>query len=68
MSDDRPTNERIINVGNNDGSIRGYVSDSNNVQLSASHSENSIFPKTPEFKITHAQKAEENRTEEEKED
>jgi len=68
MSDGRPTNKHTVDVSNNDGSIRGYVSDSNNVQLSASHSENSIFPKTPEFKITHAQKAEENRTEEEKED
>ena len=33
MSDDRPANERIINVSNNDGSIRGYVSDSDNVQI-----------------------------------
>ena len=33
MSDDSPANERIINVSNNDGSIRGYVSDSDNVQI-----------------------------------
>ena len=68
MSDDRPTNERIINVSNNNGSIRGYASDSDNISISASHSEDSFLPKTPEFKITHAQKAKENRTEEEKED
>ena len=68
MSDDRPANERIINVSNNDGSIRCYINDADNHSIRASHSENPIFPKTPEFKITQAQKAKENRTEEEKED
>ena len=56
MSDDRPTNERIINVSNNDGSIRGYVSDSDNVQLSAKTNSNPLFPETTEFKITKKDK------------
>ena len=64
MSDDRPTNERIINVSNNDGSIRGYVSNSNNVQLSAKTNSNPFFPETTEFKITKITQKEENRTEE----
>ena len=64
MSDDRPTNERIINVSNNDGSIRGYVSDSDNVQISAKVNSNSFFPETTEFKITKITQKEENRTEE----
>ena len=64
MSDDRPTNERTINVSNNDGSIRGYVSDSDNVQISAKVSSNSFFPETTEFKITKITQKEENRTEE----
>ena len=64
MSDDRPTNERIINVSNNDGSIRGYVSDSDNVQISAKANSNSFFPETTEFKITKITQKEENRTEE----
>jgi len=68
MSDERTDDKRIIDVSNHDGNIRGYVNDANNVSICASHSENPIFPKTPEFKITHAQKAKENRTEEEKED
>ena len=68
MSDGRPADKHTINVGNNNGSIRGYVSDSNNVQLSAKTNSNPLFPETTEFKITHAQKAKENRTEEEKED
>ncbi len=64
MSDDRPTNERIINVSNNDGSIRGYVSDSDNVQIFAKADSNSLFPETTEFKITKITQKEENRTEE----
>ena len=64
MSDDRPTNERIINVSNNDGSIRGYVSDSDNVQIVAKADSNSLFPETTEFKITKITQKEENRTEE----
>ena len=64
MSDDRPANERIINVSNNDGSIRGYVSDSDNVQIFAKVDSNSFFPETPEFKITKITQKEENRTEE----
>jgi hypothetical protein len=64
MSDDRPANERIINVSNNDGSIRGYVSDSDNVQISAKANSNSFFPETTEFKITKITQKEENRTEE----
>ena len=64
MSDDRPTNERIINVSNNDGSIRGYVSDSDNVQIFAKVDSNSFFPETTEFKITKITQKEENRTEE----
>ena len=35
LSDDRPTNKRIIDVGNYDGNIRGYVSDNNYVQIFA---------------------------------
>ena len=64
MSDDRPINERIINVSNNDGSIRGYVSDSDNVQIFAKADSNSLFPETTEFKITKITQKEENRTEE----
>ena len=64
MSDDRPTNERIINVSNNDGSIRGYVSNSDNVQIFAKVDSNSLFPETTEFKITKITQKEENRTEE----
>tara|TARA_R100000152_G_C6650877_1_gene92532 strand:- start:19 stop:222 length:204 start_codon:yes stop_codon:yes gene_type:complete len=64
MSDDRPTNERIINVSNNDGSIRGYVSDSDNVQIFAKADSNSLFPETTKFKITKITQKEENRTEE----
>ena len=64
MSDDRPANERIINVSNNDGSIRGYLSDSDNVQISAKANSNSFFPETTEFKITKITQKEENRTEE----
>ena len=64
MSDDRPANERIINVSNNDGSIRSYVSDSDNVQISAKANSNSFFPETTEFKITKITQKEENRTEE----
>jgi hypothetical protein len=66
MSDERTDDKRIIDVSNHDGSIRGYINDADNHSICASHSENPIFPKTPEFKIT--QKTEENRTEEEKED
>tara|TARA_R100001463_G_scaffold62310_1_gene115206 strand:+ start:353 stop:559 length:207 start_codon:yes stop_codon:yes gene_type:complete len=68
MSNAGPNDKRIIDVSNNDGSIRCYINDADNHSICASHSENPIFPKTPEFKITQAQKAKENRTEEEKED
>jgi len=68
MSDERTDDKRIIDVSNYNGNIRGYINDADNHSIRASHSENTIFPKTPEFKITHAQKAKENRTEEEKED
>ena len=68
MSDGRPTNKHTVNVSNNDGSIRGYVSDSNNVQLSAKTNSNSFFPETTEFKITKITQEKENRTEKEKED
>ena len=68
MSDDRPTNERIINASNNNGSIRGYVSDSDNVQIFAKVNSNSFFPETAEFKIKENTQKEENRTEKEKED
>tara|TARA_R100000742_G_C4192806_1_gene24340 strand:+ start:268 stop:474 length:207 start_codon:yes stop_codon:yes gene_type:complete len=68
MSDAGPNDKRIIDVSNHDGNIRGYINDANNISISASSSKNPIFPETPEFKITHAQKAKENRTEEEKED
>ena len=64
MSDDRHANDRIIYVSNNDGSIRGYVSDSDNVQISAKANSNSFFPETTEFKITKITQKEENRTEE----
>ncbi len=64
MSDDRPDDKRIIDVSNNDGSIRGYVSDSDNVQISAKANSNSFFPETTEFKITKITQKEENRTEE----
>ena len=68
MSDGRPVDKHTTNVGNNNGSIRGYVSDSNNVQLSAKTNSNSFFPKTTEFKITKITQEKENRTEKEKED
>ena len=68
MSDGRPTNKHTVNVSNNDGSIRGYVSDSDNVQLSAKTNSNSFFPETTEFKITKITQEKENRTEKEKED
>ena len=68
MSDGRPADKHTINVGNNNGSIRGYVSDSNNVQLSAKTNSNSFFPETTEFKITKITQEKENRTEKEKED
>ncbi len=64
MSDDRPTNERIINVSNNNGNIRGYISDNDNVQIFAKADSNSLFPETTEFKITKITQKEENRTEE----
>ena len=56
MSDGRPINKHTTDVGNNNGSIRGYVSDSNNVQLSAKTNSNSFFPETTEFKITKKDK------------
>ena len=68
MSDDRPTDKHTVNVSNNNGSARGYVSDSNNVQLSAKTNSNPLFPETTEFKITKITQKEENRTEKEKED
>ena len=68
MSDGRPINKPTTDVGNNNGSIRGYVSDSNNVQLSAKTNSNSFFPETTEFKITKITQEKENRTEKEKED
>jgi len=68
MSDGRPTNKYTINVGNNDGSIRGNISDSDNVKISAKVNSNSFFPETTEFKITKITQKEENRTEKEKED
>ena len=68
MSDGRPVDKHTTNVGNNNGSIRGYVSDSDNVQLSAKTNSNPLFPETTEFKITKITQKEENRTEKEKED
>ena len=68
MSDDRPINKHTVDVSNNDGSIRGYVSDSDNVQISAKANSNSFFPETTEFKITKITQEKENRTEKEKED
>ena len=68
MSDGRPVDKHTTNVGNNNGSIRGYVSNSNNVQLSAKTNSNSFFPETTEFKITKITQEKENRTEKEKED
>ena len=68
MSDGRPTNKHTVNVSNNNGSVRGYVSDSDNVQLSAKTNSNPLFPETTEFKITKITQKEENRTEKEKED
>ena len=65
MSDGRPVDKHTTNVGNNNGSIRGYVSDSDNVQFSAKTTSNSLFPEATEFKITQEK---ENRTEKEKED
>ena len=40
MNNGRPINKHTTDVGNNNGSIRGYVSDSNNVQISAKSSSN----------------------------
>ena len=68
MSDGRPTNKHTINAGNNDGSIRGNISDSDNAKISAKVNPNSFFPETTEFKITKITQKEENRTEKEKED
>ncbi len=68
MSDGRPINKHATDVGNNNGSIRGYVSDSDNVQLSAKTNSNPLFPETTEFKITKITQEKENRTEKEKED
>jgi len=68
MSDGRPINKHTTDVGNNNGSARGYVSDNNNVQLSAKTNSNPLFPETTEFKITKITQKEENRTEKEKED
>ena len=56
MSDGRPINKHTTDVGNNNGSIRGYVSDSNNVQLSAKTNSNPFFSETTEFKITKKDK------------
>ena len=68
MSDGRLINKHTTDVGNNNGSIRGYVSDSNNVQLSAKTNSNPFFSETTEFKITKITQEKENRTEKEKED
>ena len=68
MSDGRPTNKYTINVGNNDGSIRGNINDSDNVQFFTKTNPNPFFPETTEFKITKITQKEENRTEKEKED
>ncbi len=63
LSDDRPTNKRIIDVGNYDGNIRGYVSDNNYVQIFAESDKNTPFPESAKFEITQ-KKEEKNRTEE----
>ena len=68
MSDGRPTNKHTTNAGNNDGRIRGIISDSDNVKISAKTSSNPFFPETTEFKITKITQEKENRIEKEKED
>ena len=61
MSDDRPINKHTTNASNNNGSVRGYVSDNNNAQIFAKNANNSIFPETTEFKITKNDKKTENK-------
>ena len=39
MSDGRPTNKHTINAGNNDGSIRGNISDSDNANDAEDYAE-----------------------------
>ena len=52
MSDDRPTNKHTTDVSNNNGRVRGYVSDNNNAQVFTENDKNSLFPETTKFKIT----------------
>ena len=61
MSDDRPTNKRIIDVSNNNGRVRGYVSDNNNAQVFTENDNNSLFLETTKFKITKNDKKTENK-------
>jgi len=56
MSDDRPTNKHTTDVSNNNGRVRGYVSDNNNAQIFTKNDKNSLFPETTQFKITKKDK------------
>ena len=64
MNNGRPINKHTFDDGNHYGSNGGNASSSDNVQISAKASSNSLFPETPEFKITKITQKEENRTEE----
>ena len=61
MSDDRPTNKHTTDVSNNNGRVRGYVSDNNNAQVFTENDKNSLFPETTKFKITKNDKKTENK-------
>ena len=64
MNNGRPINKHTFDDGNHYGSNGGNASSSDNVQISAKASSNSLFPETTEFKITKITQKEENRTEE----
>lgn len=68
MNNGRPINKHTFDDGNHYGSNGGNASSSDNVQISAKASSNSLFPETTEFKITKITQEKENRTEKEKED
>ena len=68
MNNGRPINKHTFDDGNHYGSNGGNASSSDNVQISAKASSNSLFPETTEFKITKITQEKENRIEKEKED
>ena len=50
MNNGRPINKHTFDDGNHYGSNGGNASSSDNVQISAKASSNSLFPETTEFK------------------